>query len=332
MTVLRPTLLLALCLVVLPDAKDVKLLNVSYDPTRELYEAINKQFVPIWKARSGDDLRVLQSHGGSGKQARSVIDGLDADIVTLALAYDIDAIAKRTHSLPENWQGRLPDHSSPFTSTVVFLVRHGNPKGIYDWPDLVKPGVVVITPNPKTSGGARWNHLAAWGWALHQPGASPATAKAYLTQLYAHVPVLETGARGATTSFAIRNLGDVLITWESEAIQARAKMGPEKFDIVRPTVSILAEPPVAVVDRNAARKGNQALAKAYLDYLYTPAAQEIAARNGYRPRDTAIAAKHLQTLPAMQLFTLESIAGNWKKAQQDHFGENGIFDQIYRKR
>lgn len=329
---IRPASALVLAASLLAGAREVRLLNVSYDPTRELYEAINRQFAPAWKARTGDDVRVLQSHGGSGKQARSVIDGLDADIVTLALAYDIDAIAARTHSLPEDWQGRLPSRSSPFASTVVFLVRRGNPKGIRDWPDLVKPGVTVITPNPKTSGGARWNHLAAWGWALRQPGATPASAKAFLARFYSHVPVLETGARSATTSFAIRNLGDVLVTWESEAIQTCAKMGPGRFEIVRPSRSILAEPPVAVVDRNAARKGNQALARAYLEFLYTPAAQETAARNGYRPRDTVVAARHRGTLPAMELFTLESVAGDWKKAQQEHFAEHGIFDQIYRRR
>ncbi|MBN8281227.1 MAG: sulfate ABC transporter substrate-binding protein [Gammaproteobacteria bacterium] len=310
------------------DAADTTLLNVSYDPTRELYQDYNAAFARYWKAKTGKTVEVRQSHGGSGKQARSVIDGLPADVVTLALAYDIDAIAANAKSLPANWQTRLPDNSSPYTSTIVFLVRKGNPKGIRDWGDLVKPGVAVITPNPKTSGGARWNHLAAYGWALRQPGATAASAKEYLRKLYKHVPVLDTGARGATTTFVARGIGDVLLSWENEAFLAVEELGQGKVEIVVPPVSILAEPPVTVVDKVALRKGNREVAEAYLKYLYSPEGQDLIGKHYYRPRDAAAAAKYAGRFPALKLLTIKDFGG-WAKAQQTHFGEGGIFDQIY---
>ncbi|MDP2324470.1 MAG: sulfate ABC transporter substrate-binding protein [Gammaproteobacteria bacterium] len=306
----------------------VTLLNVSYDPTREFYQEYNAAFARFWKAKTGDDVAVRQSHGGSGKQARSVIDGLPADVVTLALAYDIDAIAARAQSLPANWQSRLPDNSAPYTSTIVFLVRKGNPKGIHDWSDLARPGIEVITPNPKTSGGARWNYLAAWAWAMGQPGATEATAKAYLARLYKNVPVLDTGARAASTTFVQRELGDVLVSWESEAFLARAALGAGKVDIVVPSISILAEPPVTVVDRVALRKGTRDVADAYLKYLYTPVAQEIAAKNYFRPRDPVVAAKYASRFPAVTLVTIADLGG-WARVHQTHFAEKAIFDQVY---
>ncbi len=313
------------------QAAKVTLLNVSYDPTREFYQEYNAAFASYWKAKTGDDVVVRQSHGGSGKQARSVIDGLPADVVTLALAYDIDAIAARAKSLPANWQSRLPDNSAPYTSTVVFLVRKGNPKGIRDWSDLVRPGIQVITPNPKTSGGARWNYLAAWAWAMRQPGATETTAKAYLAKLYKNVPLLDTGARAASTTFVLRELGDVLVSWESEAFLARAALGAGKVDIVVPTISILAEPPVTVVDRVALRKGTRDVADAYLKYLYTPVAQEIIAKHYFRPRNPVVAARYAGRFPAVTLVTIADLGG-WGPVHRTHFAENAIFDQIYQAR
>ncbi|HEU5040907.1 MAG TPA: sulfate ABC transporter substrate-binding protein [Gemmatimonadales bacterium] len=309
--------------------KPVTLLNVSYDPTRELYEDFNRQFATYWKEKSGQDVTVRQSHGGSGKQARSVIDGLEADVVTLALAYDIDQIAEKAGSLPGNWQSRLPNNSSPYTSTIVLLVRKGTPKGIKDWGDLAKPGVAVITPNPKTSGGARWNYLAAWAWALRQPGGKDATAKDFVGRLFRNVPVLDAGARGSTTTFVERGIGDVLIAWENEALLAIKELGPGKFEVVAPSVSILAEPPVAVVDKVAGKHGTKAVAQAYLEYLYTNAGQEIAARHFYRPRNAAVAAKYQAQFPEVTLFTIDEVFGGWKKAHAAHFADGALFDQIY---
>ncbi len=309
-------------------AATVTLLNVSYDPTRELYADYNAAFARYWKAKTGQDVKINQSHGGSGKQARSVIDGLQGDVVTLALAADIDAIASQGKLLPINWQSRFPDNSSPYTSTIVFLVRKGNPKGIRDWNDLIKPGVSVITPNPKTSGGARWNYLAAWGWALKQPGGNAATAKEFIRKLYKNVPVLDTGARGATTTFVQRGLGDVLIAWENEALLAIKELGADKLQVVVPTVSVLAEPPVAVVDKVVLRRGTREVATAYLQYLYSKEGQEIVARNFYRPRDPEIAAKYAARYPKLNLVTIADFGG-WAKAQADHFKEGAVFDQIY---
>ena len=310
------------------QAAEVSLLNVSYDPTRELYQDVNAAFAKQWKAKTGDDVKVKQSHGGSGKQARSVIDGLEADVVTLALGYDIDAISERK-ILGADWQKRLPHNSAPYTSTIVFLVRKGNPKGIKDWNDLVKPGMSVITPNPKTSGGARWNHLAAWGYALKQPGGNEASAKEFLGKLYKNVPVLDSGARGATTTFVERGIGDVLIAWENEAILAIKELGPEKVEIVAPPLSILAEPPVAVVDKNVDKHGTRKVAEAYLQYLYTDEGQEIIAKNYYRPATDKAAAKYAAQFPKVKLFTLGEVAGNWAQAQKAHFADGGVFDQIY---
>lgn len=309
-------------------AAEVNLLNVSYDPTRELYQDVNKAFAAQWKAKTGDDVKVKQSHGGSGKQARSVIDGLEADVVTLALGYDIDAIAERK-LLASDWQKRLPHNASPYTSTIVFLVRKGNPKGIKDWNDLVKPGVAVITPNPKTSGGARWNHLAAWGYALKQPGGSEAGARDFLGKLYRNVPVLDSGARGATTTFVERGIGDVLIAWENEAILAIKELGPDKVEIVAPPSSILAEPPVAVVDKNVDKHNTRKVAEAYLQFLYTDEGQEIIAKNYYRPATDKAAAKYAAQFPKLKLFTLAEVAGDWQHAQKTHFADGGVFDQIY---
>jgi sulfate/thiosulfate-binding protein len=310
------------------QAAEVTLLNVSYDPTRELYVDFNKAFAEYWKKKTGDTVKINQSHGGSGRQARSVIDGLAADVVTLALAGDIDAIATTGKLLPVNWEDRLPDNSAPYTSTIVFLVRKGNPKGIKDWGDLARAGVSVITPNPKTSGGARWNYLAGWAWALKQPGGSEATAKEYIRKVYKNVPVLDTGARGSLTTFAQRNIGDVFISWENEAHLATKELGPEKFDIVIPSISILAEPSVAVVDKVVLRRGTRTVAEEYLKYLYTPEGQEIAARNYYRPRNPDVAAKHQELFPKLQLVTIEDFGG-WARTQKDHFGDGGVFDQIY---
>ena len=304
------------------------LLNVSYDPTRELYDDYNKAFVQYWKKKSGKDISIRQSHGGSGKQARTVIDGLPADVVTLALAYDIDALATTGKLLPANWQTRLPNNSSPYTSTIVFLVRKGNPKKIKDWGDLARPGIAVITPNPKTSGGARWNYLAAWAWALKQPGGNAATAEEYLGKLFKNVPVLDTGARGSLTTFAQRGIGDVMISWENEAFLASRELGKDKFEIVVPTVSILAEPPVAVVDKVAIRRGTTAEARAYLEYLYSKEGQEIVARHYYRPRDPEVAAKYASTFPRINLVTIADFGG-WAKAQATHFADGGSFDRIY---
>jgi sulfate/thiosulfate transport system substrate-binding protein len=305
-----------------------ELLNVSYDPTRELYVAYNEAFAKHWKTTTGEDISIEASHGGSGKQARSVIDGLEADVVTLALAYDIDAIVEKGGLIDPNWQARLPHNSTPYTSTIVFLVRKGNPKGIKDWGDLVKSDIQVITPNPKTSGGARWNYLAAWGWALKQPGGSPETAKAFVGELFKHVPVLDTGARGSTTTFAQRGIGDVLLAWENEAFLAVKELGPDEFDIVVPSISILAEPPVAVVDKVVDAHGTRKQAEEYLKYLYSPEGQEIAAKNYYRPTDPAVAEKYKSQFPTIELTSIADFGG-WKKVQQEHFADGGVFDQIY---
>jgi len=313
------------------SAAQVTLLNVSYDPTRELYADFNGAFARYWLAKTGQRVRVDQSHGGSGKQARSVIDGLAADVVTLALAADIDAIATQGKLLPLNWQSRLPDNSAPYTSTIVFLVRHGNPRNIHDWGDLVQPGVSVITPNPKTSGGARWNYLAAWAWALAQPGGSEASARELVRRLYQNVPVLDTGARGSATTFVQRGLGDVLISWESEAQLALRELGADKLEIVVPSVSMLAEPPVAVVDEVALRHGTRAVATAYLEYLYSKEGQEIIARHFYRPRDPEIAARYAARFPPLRLATIADFGG-WTVAQHTHFMDGGVFDQIYASR
>lgn len=304
------------------------LLNVSYDPTRELYKDVNDAFAREWQAKTGDTVVINQSHGGSGKQARSVIDGLEADVVTLALAYDIDEIAARSKLLPTTWQKRLPQNSTPYYSTIVFLVRKGNPKAIRDWDDLVKPGIGVITPNPKTSGGARWNYLAAWGYATKKYG-TPAAARDFVTKLYRNVPVLDSGARGSTTTFVQRGQGDVLLAWENEAFLAKAEAGGENFDIVVPSVSVLAEPPVAVVDKNADKHGTRKVAEAYLNFLYTPQAQEIIAKDFYRPRNPTVAAKYAAKFPTLELFTIDRNFGGWQKTQAAHFADGGLFDQIF---
>ena len=309
------------------QAADITLLNVSYDPTRELYQDVNTAFAKEWKGKTGDNVKIKQSHGGSGKQARAVLDGLEADVVTLALAYDIDALAERK-LLAADWQKRLQHNSSPYTSTIVFLVRKGNPKGIKDWNDLIKPGVSVITPNPKTSGGARWNHLAAWGYALRQPGGNEAKAKEFLGKLYKNVPVLDSGARGATTTFVERGIGDVLIAWENEAYLAVKELGPTKFDIITPSISILAEPPVAVVDKVVDKRGTRKVAEAYLQYLYTDEAQDIIAKNYYRPATAKASQKYASQFAKVNLFTIEQVGG-WTAAQKAHFADGGIFDQIY---
>jgi sulfate transport system substrate-binding protein len=313
-------------------AKDITLLNVSYDPTRELYVEYNAAFSKYYKAKTGDTVTVKQSHGGSGKQARSVIDGIDSDVVTLALAYDIDEISEKAKLLPADWQKRLPHNSSPYTSTYIFLVRKGNPKGIKDWGDLAKPGVSVITPNPKTSGGARWGYLAAYGWALKQPGGNDDKAKEFVGKVLANVPVLDSGARGSTVTFAERGLGDVLLAWENEAHLSLKEFGADKFDIVYPPTSILAEPPVTVVDKVADKKGTRAAATAYLEYLYTPEGQEIAAKNFYRPIDPKVAAKYAKNFPNIKLFTVDDTFGGWAKAQKTHFADGGTFDQIYTRK
>ena len=320
---------LAVGLVVLAPptgAQEIKLLNVSYDPTRELYQDFNAAFAKQWLQKARQKVTVQQSHGGSGKQARSVIDGLEADVVTLALAYDVDAIAK-SGLLPANWQSRLPNNSSPYTSTIVFLVRKGNPKKIRDWGDLAHPGISVITPNPKTSGGARWNYLAAWGWASKSLG-NDAKARDFVSRLYRNVPILDTGARGSTVTFVERGIGDVLLAWENEALLAAKGMGAGKFEIVAPSLSILAEPPVAVVEKIAAKHGTAAVARAYLEYLYSPEGQEIAARHFYRPRLEAVAAKYAAQFPKIRLFTIGEVFGGWAKAQATHFADGGVFDQV----
>lgn len=311
------------------QAADLTLLNVSYDPTRELYKSENAAFAAEWKAKTGDTVTINQSHNGSGAQARAVIDGLDADVVTLALAYDIDAIAQKAQLLPVNWQKRLPDNSTPYTSTIVFLVRKGNPWKIKDWPDLVKPGVQVITPNPKTSGGARWAYLAAWAYAEKKQGGSKDAAKKFVHGIYAHVPVLDTGARGATTNFAQRGIGDVLLSWENEAHLALQE-NPGKFEIVYPSNSILAEPPVALLDKNVDRHGTRKVAEAYLQFLYSKKAQEVEAKSFYRPRDPTILAAHAKDFPKITLYTIDDVFGGWTKAQATHFADGGVFDQIYK--
>jgi sulfate/thiosulfate-binding protein len=308
---------------------DQSLLNVSYDPTRELYTDYNSFFAERWQAQSGQTVSIRTSHGGSGAQARAVIDGLEADVVTLALAYDIDAIAERAKLLPPDWQKRLPSNSSPYTSTIVFLVRQGNPKQIRDWSDLVRADVKVITPNPKTSGGARWNYLAAWGYALRHSEGDAAKARDFVEALYKNVPILDSGARGATISFTQRHQGDVLIAWENEAFLALEEFGKDKFEIIAPSVSILAEPPVAVVDKNVDKRGTRAVAEAYLKLLYTPECQELVARHFYRPRDPAVTARHADKLPQLPLFTVDEVFGGWKAAQATHFADGGVFDQIY---
>lgn len=309
----------------------ITLLNVSYDPTRELYEEYNKAFAEYWKEKEGEEVTVQQSHGGSGKQARAVIDGLDADVVTLALAYDIDSLNEKTKLLDENWIKKLPNNSTPYTSTIVFLVRKGNPKNIKDWDDLVKSSVSVITPNPKTSGGARWNYLAAWGYALKQNGNDATKAKEFVQSLFKNVPVLDSGARGSTTTFVERGLGDVLIAWENEAFLSKKEFGEDKFEIVFPSVSILAEPPVAVVDTNVDKKGTRKVAEEYLKYLYSDEGQEIAAKNFYRPRNETVAKKYSTQFPSINLFTIDEVFGGWTKAQKEHFSDGGVFDQIYQK-
>lgn len=312
------------------QAADIELLNVSYDPTRELYAEFNPLFAAHWKAKTGDTVTIQQSHGGAGKQARAVVDGLAADVVTLALAYDIDAISELTGKLPANWQSRLPNNSAPYTSTIVFLVRKGNPKGIKDWNDLAKSGVSVITPNPKTSGGARWNYLAAYGYALKQYNGDDAKARAFVGKIYKNVPVLDTGARGSTTTFVQRGIGDVLISWENEAFLAVNELGPDQFEIVVPSLSILAEPPVTVVDGNAKRKNAIPVATAYLEYLYTPVGQKLAAKHYYRPYLPQHAdPKDLVRFPKLDLITVDEVFGGWQTAQKTHFGDGGVFDQIY---
>lgn len=313
----------------LAQGAPVTLLNVSYDPTRELYQDYNAAFAKYWKAKTGQTVNIQQSHSGSSKQARAVIDGLQADVVTLALAYDIDAISENAGLLPADWQKRLPQNSTPYTSTIVFLVRKGNPKKIKDWNDLIRPGVSVITPSPKTSGGARWNYLAAWAYALKQPGGNEAKAQEFVKQLYKNVPVLDSGARGATTTFAQREIGDVLIAWENEAFLSIKELGPDKVEIVVPSLSILAEPPVSIVDKVVDKKGTRAVAQAYLEYLYTPEGQEIVARNYYRPRLEAVAKKYASTFPKIKLVTIDEVFGGWQKAQKTHFADGAIFDQIY---
>jgi len=320
---------LSLAVITQASAKDVTLLNVSYDPTRELYADFNKAFAAYWKQKTGDTVIINQSHNGSGKQARSVIEGLPADVVTLALAYDIDALNKNGNLVPADWQNRLPNNSSPYTSTIVFLVRKGNPKGIKDWDDLAKPGVSVVTPNPKTSGGARWNYLAAWAWASQKFNGDDAKIKAYISSLFNNVPVLDTGARGATTTFVQRGIGDVLIAWENEAYLSLKESGTNEFEIVNPSLSILAEPPVTWVDRVVKRHGTAEVAKAYLEYLYTPEGQDIAARNFYRPRLQEVADKYKSQFPDIKLVTIDFFGG-WGKAQAAHFADGGTFDQIYK--
>ncbi|RFB74295.1 MULTISPECIES: sulfate ABC transporter substrate-binding protein [unclassified Herbaspirillum] len=312
----------------LAHAADISLLNVSYDPTRELYADYNKAFAKYWKAKTGDNVTIKASHGGSGKQGRSVIDGIDADVVTLALAYDIDEISEKAKLLPPDWQKRLEHNSSPYTSTIVFLVRKGNPKKIKDWDDLIKPGVSVITPNPKTSGGARWNYLAAWAYALKK-GGTDAAARDYISKLFKNVPVLDSGARGATISFVERGLGDVLLAWENEALISLKEWGPDKFDVITPSISILAEPPVSIVDKVVDRRGTRKVAEEYLKHLYSDEGQEIIAKNYYRPINPKIAAKYASQYPKVNLITVDNTFGGWQKAQKDHFSDGGSFDQLY---
>jgi len=322
-------ILLISTLTVSAGAKEIKLLNVSYDPTRELYAEYNAAFSKYWKAKTGDIVAVLQSHGGSGKQAQSVINGLEADVVTLALAYDIDAIAVQAKLLPPDWQKRLPNNSTPYTSTIVFLVRKGNPKGIKDWDDIVKKGTSVVVANPKTSGGARWAYLAAYAYALEKNNHDDDASRNYIRQVYKNVPVLDSGARGSTVTFAQRGIGDVLLAWENEAHLALKEFGEDKFDIVTPSISVLAEPPVAIVDKTARRHGTTEVAKAYLDYLYSDEGQDIAGKNFYRPRSEKAAAKYAGQFASLKLVTVDQEFGGWTKAQKTHFGDGGIFDQIF---
>ena len=326
-----PAAAILAALAAVPARADVELLNVSYDPTRELYQEFNAAFAKDWEAKNKEKVTIRQSHGGSGKQARSVIDGLSADVVTLALAYDIDEISARAKLIPKDWQKRLPHNSSPYTSTIVFLVRKGNPKGIKDWDDLARPGVSVITPNPKTSGGARWNYLAAWGYALKKFNNDEARAKELLSGIYKNVPVLDSGARGSTTTFVERGIGDAFISWENEAFLAIKELGPGKFEIVVPSISILAEPPVTIVDRVVDKRGTRKVAQAYLDYLYSEEGQEIAGRNYYRPTDAAVAAKYASQFPKVNLFRIDDVFGGWQKAQKTHFADGGVFDQIFQR-
>jgi sulfate/thiosulfate transport system substrate-binding protein len=312
-----------------PDAANVTLLNVSYDPTREFYQEFNRSFVALWQAKTGKSLRIEQSHGGSGKQARSVIDGLQADVVTLALAYDVDALHRHGNLIPADWQARLPYNSAPYTSTIVFVVRAGNPKRIREWDDLARAGVAVITPNPKTSGGARWNYLAAWSWALRQPGATEAEAEAFVKRLYQNVPVLDSGARGSTVTFAERGIGDVLIAWENEALLAKRELGAGKIEIVIPSISMLAEPTVSIVDRVVDRKGSREIAEAYLAHLYSQEGQELAARHFFRPRDPAVAGRHTAIFPSVSLVTVDEVFGGWTAAHAKHFADGASFDRIY---
>ena len=327
--VVRTAAALAVIAASAAHAAEVRLLNVSYDPTRELYQQIDVAFAAEWKAKTGDTVTVRQSHGGSGKQARSVIDGVEADVVTLALAGDIDEIAAKAKLLPADWQKRLPNGSAPYTSTLILLVRKGNPKAIRDWGDLVRPGVSVVSPNPKTSGGARWGYLAAYGWALRQPGGSDAKARDFIAQLFRQVPVLDAGARASTVTFAERGIGDVLIAWENEARLALREFGAGKLEIVYPSASILAEPPVALVDKVVDKHGTRKAAQAYLEFLYSPAGQEIVARSFYRPSDANVAARHAARFPKIALFTIDEVFGGWTKAQRTHFADGGVFDQIY---
>jgi sulfate/thiosulfate-binding protein len=330
-TIKKTWLIASLLLPIAAGAAEISLLNVSYDPTRELYQEFNDAFAKHWQAKTGDKLTIKQSHGGSGKQARSVIDGLTADVVTLALSYDIDEISSKGRLIPKDWQARLPNNSSPYTSTIVFLVRKGNPKGIKDWNDLTKTGVSVITPNPKTSGGARWNYLAAWAYAKKQNGGDEAKTKEFVSKLFKNVPVLDTGARGSTTTFVERGIGDVLLAWENEAFLAQKELGVGKFEIVVPSLSILAEPPVTVVDKFAKKHGTEAVAKAYLEYLYTEEGQEIAAKNYYRPTLASVANKYEAQVPKVKLVQIDQEFGGWQKAQKTHFSDGGTFDQIYQK-
>ena len=328
---IRSSLLAALLgLSIAANAADISLLNVSYDPTREFYQEFNAAFAKHWKVKTGENVTIKQSHGGAGKQARAVIDGLEADVVTLALAYDIDAIAEKARLFPTDWQKRLPHNSSPYTSTIVFLVRKGNPKGIKDWDDLVKPGIGVITPNPKTSGGARWNYLAAWAYALKQPGGNEASAKEFVRKIFANVPVLDSGARGSTTTFVERGIGDVLLAWENEAFLAVKELGPDKVDIVLPSLSILAEPPVTLVDKVADKHGTRKVAEAYLNYLYSEEGQDIAGKHYYRPIDKKVAARYAKIFANVKLITIDEVFGGWQKAQKTHFEDGGSFDQIYK--
>jgi sulfate/thiosulfate transport system substrate-binding protein len=314
----------------LAAAKDFTLLNVSYDPTRELYQDVNTAFARHWQDKTGDKVTIKQSHGGSGKQARAVIDGLDADVVTLALAYDVDALCEKGKLIPQDWQKRLPNNSAPYTSTIVFVVRKGNPKRIKDWDDLVKSGVSVVTPNPKTSGGARWNYLAAWGYALKKWGSDDAKARDFVARLFKNVAILDTGARGATTTFVQRGIGDVFVAWENEALLAVNESDKGAFEIVVPSVSILAEPPVTWVDKVVSKRGTRAVAQAYLEFLYSPEGQEIAAKHYYRPRLESVRAKYADTFPKVEMFTIDEVFGGWQKAQKAHFAEGGVFDQIQR--